>query len=47
MNKADNYNRFRLVCYNGHIKIVKYLLETFKDPKMYKADNYFGFRLSC
>ena len=32
MNKADNYFGFMWACERGHIKIVKYLWETFKDP---------------
>ena len=40
MNKADNYLGFNWTCNNGHIEIVKYLVETFKDPEMNKAKNY-------
>ena len=47
MNNANNYDGFRWACENGHIEIVKYLWDTFKDPKMNKSKNYFGFRLAC
>ena len=36
MNKANNYYGFRLACENKHIKILKYLCETFEDSKMNK-----------
>ena len=38
---------FKQHCENRHIEIVKYLCETFKDPKINKVDDYFGFRLVC
>ena len=31
---------FKEHCENGHIEIVKYLCDTFKDPEMNKAKNY-------
>ena len=44
MIKADSYYGFRYACKYGHIEIVKYLWETFKDHEMNKAENYYGFR---
>ena len=41
MNKSLNYQGF------GHLKVVKYLCETFNDDNMNKANNYYGFRLVC
>ena len=39
MNKANNYYGFRIACKNGHIEIVKYLVENINDFDMYKANN--------
>ena len=47
MNKIDVYLGFKKACKSGHIEIVKYLLETFKDPDMYKYKYYFGFGRAC
>ena len=37
----DGFNEH---CDKGHIEIIKYLCETFKDPEMNKDKTYFGFR---
>ena len=31
MNKATDFYGFRWACKNGHIEVVKYLCETFRD----------------
>ena len=43
MNKEDNYLGFNWACDNGHIEILKYLCETFKDYEMIKSNNNMGF----
>ena len=47
MNKADNYYGFIRSCRFGHIEMVKYLWETFKDPEMNKINDYYGFTKAC
>ena len=47
MNKAKNYFGFRWACKKGHLEIIKYLFETFKDTEMNKANNYYGFIIAC
>ena len=36
MNKAYNYFGFVWACDNGHLEIIKYLYEIFKDENMNK-----------